>query len=263
MLQEKGRKLITRIRQNQFLYEELVKRDFKKRYARTILGMGWSVLNPLLQMLIMRMVFSHFFGRGIPHYTIYLFSGMIIFNYFSESTKEGTPILIDNAPIFTKINVPKYLFLFAKNTQALINFLLILILFFVFCALDHVAFTWKFLLLIFPVVCLVFFNLGIGLVLSAIYVFFRDVLYFWGIFLQLLQYVSALFYEIESFADPIRRLFYLNPVYLYIRYFREIVLYANVPSIGLHAAILCEAVLFFLAGVLIYRKYNMEFLYYI
>ena len=99
----------TKLKKNQFLFEELVKRDFKKRYARTALGMAWSVFNPLLQLLIMRMVFTFFFGRNTPHYTIYLFSGLIVFNYFSESTREGMTSLVDNASIFTKINVPKYL----------------------------------------------------------------------------------------------------------------------------------------------------------
>ena len=263
MLRQKIQNLIYKVKQNQFLFEELVKRDFKKRYARTALGMLWSVLNPLLQLLIMRLVFTHFFADRIPHYTTFLFSGMVVFNYFSESTREGMTTLVDNAPIFSKINVPKYLFLFAKNAQSWINFILILAIFFVFCALDHVAFTWKFLMLIFPVICLVIFNIGTGLVLSALYIFFQDVKYFWGIFLQLLQYVSALFYQIETFPPNIQKLFYLNPVYLYISYFRDIVLNQTIPSFAFHIAILAEAMLMFLLGAGIYHKYNWEFLYYI
>ena len=263
MLRQKIQTYILKIKQNQFLFEELVKRDFKKRYARTALGMLWSILNPLLQLLIMRLVFTHFFADRIPHYTTFLFSGMVVFNYFSESTREGMTTLVDNAPIFSKINVPKYLFLFAKNAQSWINFVLILGIYFVFCALDHVAFTWKFLMLIFPVVCLAVFNIGMGLVLSALYIFFQDIQYFWGIFLQLLQYVSALFYQIDTFSPAIQKLFYLNPIYLYIDYFREIVLYANIPSLTMHIAIFAEALLVFFLGVGIYKKYNWEFLYYI
>lgn len=263
MLRRKITTIITKAKQNQFLFEELVKRDFKKRYARTALGILWSVLNPLLQLLVMRLVFTHFFGREIPNYTTYLFSGMIIFNYFSESTREGMMSLADNANIFTKINVPKYLFLFAKNTQSFINFVLILIIFLFFCALDHITFTWKFLLLLYPVICLVLFNIGIGLILSAIFIFFRDVHYFWGIFLQLLQYVCAIFYQIETFPERIQNLFFLNPIYLYINYFRKIVIYAEVPTFAIHLIILVEAIMSFIVGILIYRKYNMEFLYYV
>ena len=263
MIREKIDFYIYKVKQNQFLFEELVKRDFKKRYARTALGMLWSILNPLLQLLVMRLVFNHFFGRNIPNYTIYLFSGMIVFNYFSESTKEGMTSLYDNSGIITKINVPKYLFLFAKNVQSLINFLLILLIFFLFCLLDHILFTWKFLLLLFPILCLLLFNTGTGLILSAIYIFFRDVHYFWGIFLQILQYVSALFYQIETFPEHIQKLFYINPVFLYIQYFRKIVIYSEIPSLPLHALILIESLACFIIGILIYRKYNMEFLYYV
>ena len=261
--QENIREYALKFKKNQFLFEELVKRDFKRRYARTALGMLWSILNPLLQLLVMRMVFTHFFGASIPHYTTYLFSGMVVFNYFSESTNEGMLSLVENANIFTKINVPKYLFLFAKNTQSFINFLLILVVYFFFCLLDGITFTWKFLLLLYPILMLVIFNLGSGLILSAIYVFFRDMRYFWSVFLILLQYVSAVFYQIDTFPQQYQKLFYLNPVYLYIHYFRSIVLYAQIPSLLLHVIICLEAMLFFFVGVLTYRKYNMQFLYYV
>lgn len=105
-----------------FLFEELVKRDFKKKYKRTVLGMLWSVLSPLLMLLVMRLVFTHFFGRHIEHYTTFLFCGNLVYTYFNESTSQGMMSLMGNASIFTKVNVPKYLFLFSKNVQTLINF---------------------------------------------------------------------------------------------------------------------------------------------
>ncbi len=263
MIKEKIISYANKIKQNQFLFEELVKRDFKRRYARTTLGMAWSILNPLLQLLVMRLVFTHFFGRGTPHYTTFLFSGMVIFNYFSESTNEGMTSIVDNSAIFTKINVPKYLFLFAKSIQSTINFLLILVVFFIFCLFDHVTFTWKFLLLLYPIILIVFFNIGTSLVLSAIYVFFRDMRYFWSVFLMLLQYVSAIFYQIDTFSDSIQKVFYINPVYLYIRYFRKIVIEAEIPSLAFHVLMLAEAIFIFITGILVYRKYNLKFLYYL
>ncbi len=263
MIKEKIDQYREKIQKNQFLFEELVKRDFKARYSRTTIGMFWSILNPLLQLLIMRLVFTHFFGNNTPHYTTYLFSGMLVFNYFSESTSEGMTSLVSNAAIFTKINVPKYLFLFSKNAQSLINFLLILVVYFIFCLFDHVTFTWKFLLLIYPIILLVVFNIGTGLVLSAIYVFFRDMRYFWSIFTMLLTYVSAIFYQIDSFPDRIQKIFYINPIYLYIRYFRKIVISGEIPQLSYHLLMLAEAVLVFSLGAFMYRKYNMKFLYYV
>ena len=256
-------KYIKKFKQYQFLFEELVKRDFKKRYVRSVLGMLWSVLNPLLQLLVMRMVFTRFFGRTTPHYSIYLFCGTIVYSYFSESTREGMTSIQDNAAIFTKINVPKYLFLFSKNVQNLINFLLILVVFFLYCVIDHITFTWKMFLLIYPICCLVIFNIGTGLVLSALYVFFKDMKYLWGIMLQMLQYFSAIFYQVDAFPEQTQKLFYINPVYLYIRYFRKIVIEASIPQLSYHALMLAEALLIFTIGSLIYRKYNLRFMYYL
>ena len=138
-------KIVQTLKQHQFLFEELVKRDFKKKYKRTILGMGWSLLSPLMMLLVMRLVFTQFFGANTPHYTTYLFCGNLVFSFFNESTSQGMTSLMANAGIFTKVNVPKYLFLFSKNVQCLINFGLTLIVFFLFCVLDHITFTWKFI----------------------------------------------------------------------------------------------------------------------
>ena len=156
--------IIQRFSQNQFLFEELVKRDFKQKYKSTILGMAWSVLSPLLNLLVMRIIFTHFFGEEIEHYTTYLFAGNLIFSFFRESTTGGMNSLMSNAHIFTKINVPKYMFLLTKNVSSIINFGLTLLVFFVFAAIDGVQFTWKFLTLLYPICCLTIFNIGIGAV---------------------------------------------------------------------------------------------------
>ena len=246
-----------------FLFEELVKRDFKKKYKRTVLGMAWSVLAPLLQLLVMRIVFTQFFGRNMEHYTTYLFCGNLVFSYFSESTGQGMTSLMGNASIFTKVNVPKYLFLFSKNVQALINFGLVLVVFFVFCIIDGVAFTWKFVLLLVPILSLLLFNIGVGLILSALFVFFRDVQYLWSVFTQLLMYLSAIFYSIDTFPQMARNLFLLNPIYLHIRYFRKIVLENTVPSVWFHLLMLADVLIVLGIGCWMYKKYNTKFLYYV
>jgi len=169
--------MLNKIRKYKFLFEELVKRDFKKKYKRTVLGILWSLLSPLLTLLVMRIVFTEFFGRTTNHYTTYLFAGTLVFSYFSDATNQGMSSLVDNAGIFTKVNVPKYLFLLSKNVSSLINFGLTFLIFLGFCLLDGIAFHWKFLLLVYPIVCLVFFNIGVGSILSALYVFFKDIQY--------------------------------------------------------------------------------------
>lgn len=255
--------MIQKLKKYQFLFEELVKRDFKKKYKRTVLGMAWSILSPLLSLLVMRLVFTQFFGRSTPHYTTYLFCGNLVFAYFNESATQGMSSLMGNAGIFTKVNVPKYLFLFSKNVQTLINFGLTLCVFFVFCILDHITFTWKFFLLLYPICCLVLFNIGVGLVLSALFVFFRDIQYLWSVFIQLLMYMSAIFYTIDNYPQAVKNLFLLNPIYLFIRYFRKIVIDATIPSLWFHLLMLADVVIVLVVGCVIYRKYNTKFLYYV
>ena len=255
--------MLQRFKRYQFLFEELVKRDFKKKYKRTVLGMAWSLLSPLLMLLVMKLVFTHFFGKAIPHDTIYLFCGNLIFSYFSEATKEGMNSLMGNAKIFTKANVPKYLFLFSKNVQTFLNFLITLVIFFVFCAFDHIVFTWKFLLLLYPICLLLLFNIGVGLILSALFVFFRDIQYLWSVFTRLLMYMSAIFYSIETYPAHVRNLFLLNPVYLFIRYFRKIVIEATIPTAWIHLLMLADAAIVLGLGCLMYKKYNTRFLYYV
>lgn len=248
---------------HRFLFEELVKRDFKKKYKRTVLGMAWSMLSPLLMLLVMKVVFQQFFGRTLPHYTTYLFCGLLVFNWFSESTNGGMRCLYANAAIFTKVNVPKYLFLFAGNIQTLINFALTLVVFFVFAALDHVAFTWKFLLLIYPILTLLIFNVGVGMILSALYIFFRDMDYLWRVFLQLLMYGSAIFYQVDKLSPNLRQVFQFNPVYRHIAYVREIVLAGTVPDLCTHLTLAGIALSALAVGSFMYKHYNTRFLYYV
>lgn len=255
--------MFAKLKQYRFLFEELVKRDFTKKYKRTILGMAWSMLSPLMNLLIMWLVFNNLFGNNVDHYVVYLFSGQLVFSFFTDATNLGMNALLSNAGIFTKINVPKYLFLFSQNVSSLINFGLTLLIYFAFVAIDGVPFTWKFLFLIYPVGCLIVFNLGLGLILSTLLVFFRDMQYLWGILTQLIMWLSAIFYTIDAYSAFAQNLFLLNPLYLYIRYFRKIVLENTIPSVGFHLLAAAFALVAFGIGAYMYRRYNHEFLYYV
>ena len=251
------------LKRHQFLFEELVKRDFKKKYKRTVLGMGWSLLSPLLSLLVMKMVFTQFFGRNTPHYTIYIFCGNLIWSYFSEATHGGMRSLLDNASIFTKVNVPKYLFLLSKNVQSLLSFLLTIVILFIFVIFDSIELGWHFLFLLYPVVLLLFFNIGIGMILSALFVFFRDTEYLYEVFLRLLMYCSAIFYNVDHYSAKIQRIFLINPVYLFIKYFRNIIIGPSVPSLAFHLLMLGHTVVALAVGSYMYKKYNTRFLYYV
>lgn len=256
--------MLSKFRKYRFLFEELVKRDFKKKYKRTILGMIWSILSPLLSLLVMALVFTRFFGRSTEHYVIYLFCGNLLFSYFNEATNGGMRSLMDNANIFTKVDVPKYMFLISKNVQAFINFCLTLIVFCFFVMIEPcLSIRWNFILLLYPIVCLTIFNIGVGMILSALFVFFRDIEYLYSIFTMLLMYLSAIFYNINVYSLKIQYLFYVNPVYVYIRYFRKIVIENDIPQLSFHFLCAFYALVVLGVGSWIYKKYNHQFLYYV
>lgn len=250
-------------KKKQFIFEELLKRDFKKKYKRTLLGVGWSILSPLLFVLVLNFIFGNFFGRSIPHYAIYLLTGNLLFAYFREATGNGMDAIISNAGIFTKINIPQYLFVLSKSVASFINFTLTLVILLLFVFLDGLSFNLNYILLLYPVACLVVFNLGICLILATWFVFFRDIKYLYDVFCTVLMYGSAIFYQITIVPEGYRFIFYLNPVWVYINYFREIILYNKIPSLEYHFLALFYAVLALIIGSLIYKASHNKFLYYI
>lgn len=248
---------------NQFLLEELVKRDFKKKYKRTFLGIFWSLLSPLMMLGVISFVFSQFFGRTIEYFVLYVLAGQIVFAYFSESTNTGMVSLLNNANIFSKINVPKFLFVLSRNVSALINFILTVVIFFCFVFAYRIEANLLMLLIFYPIVCLIIFNYGIGLILSAFYIFFRDMQYLYSLLLQIVMYGSAIFYSIDMLSKSYQVVFYFNPLYLYITFIRDVVIYNKIPELWFTALCGLYAVLALLFGLLIYRKYNYKFVYYI
>ena len=254
---------ITKTKEYGFLFTELVKRDFKKKYKRTYLGMLWSVLSPLLTLLVMSIIFKQFFGNEVEHYLIYLFCGNIIFSYFSDATGGGMGTILANADIFTKINIPKYLFLFSRNISSLINFGLTFLVFLLFCIIDGITFTFAFLMLIVPILCLIVFNIGIGLLLSSLFIFFRDMQYLWSVFTTLLMYASAIFYTVDSYSPFMQKIFLCNPIYVFIKYFRLIVINNTIPSLGFNILSIGYAAIAFAIGITFYKKCSNKFIYYI
>lgn len=255
--------MFRRLNEHQFLFEELTKRDFRKKYKRTFLGVAWSILSPLLTLLVMQIVFTRFFGGSIPHYTTYLFAGNIIFSYFTEATNSGMAALVSNKDIFSKVNVPKYMFVLSTNVSTLLNFILSLLVFFIFAALDAVVFRWSFLLLLYPTLCLFAFNIGISMILSAFNLFFSDTSYLYRIFTMLLMYASAIFYSVDAFPAHVQRLFLINPVYAYIKFFRIIVIDGGIPSLSYFLLCGGYAAVALLLGIAIYKRYNNRFMYYV
>ena len=259
----KNLNLVNLYKRYKFVFAELVKRDFKKKYKRSYLGVLWSMLAPLFTLLVLNFVFGTFFGRTQEYYTIYLFSGWLIFHYYNEATNGAMNSLMANAPIFSKVKVPKYMFLFSRVTSSSINFFLTLVVYFIFVLAYRVPVTWKFVTLIYPIVCMFILILGVGLILSALFVFFKDIQYLYSVFTMALMYATPIFYTTDIVGPDKGWIFYLNPLYYYVTYFRSVVIDGVIPGLAFHGVMLAVSLLLFAIGCWMYKKYNYKFLYYV
>ena len=251
-----------KVKQYRFLFEELTKRDFKKKYKRTLLGVLWSIISPFLTFLVQYFVFGYIFHRLDSGFVIYLLTGTLMFNFFTNATTNGMFSMYSNGAILSKVKVPKSLFVLSSNSAATFNFLLTLIVYFAFMVFCKITFGLHLLLIIYPILCLIIFNIGMSYILSALFVFFRDMQYLYQIFTMLLMYMSAIFYEVKHFPEELRFIFNVNTVYHYISYMRQLVMQASVPSLTEHIICLSFALGMLGIGYFIHSKTEQKFVYY-
>lgn len=249
-------------KQLKFLMKQLIKRDFKARYKRTFLGMIWSMLSPLIMFVAQAVIFKFLFSRG-EHYISFLIIGNIVFSYYSDATSQGMNALGSNAGIIANISVKKDIFLYSKSIACFFNFCLTLIIMFIIIAADGIKFHIGFLWIIYPIICLFVFNLGLGYILSACQVFVKDTEYFYGIFKSVLIYFSAIFYTVDRFPEKYQPLFYYNPVYTYIYFFRTVILDNTLPHFSIWVLCFAYAYLALLIGKLVYHFKDDKFIYYL
>jgi lipopolysaccharide transport system permease protein len=219
------RKTLSRLRtllKYRELFFQLVTRDIKLKYRRSILGYFWSVLNPLLIMMVMVIVFSQLFRPNIEYFPVYLLIGHMLFSFMSVSTSMSLGSVISNASLLKKIYVPKYIFTLSAVTSELVT------LFFMMGALLIVIFatgvpvTWRVIFTLIPIIQLYIFCIGLGLFLAQATVFFRDVQYIWSVITTAWLYLSAIFYPVSILPDNLRHFVtHYNPLYLYITMFRN------------------------------------------
>lgn len=253
---------IDKIKQYRFLFEELTKRDFKKKYKRTILGVLWSVVSPFVTFLVQYFVFGCIFRRHDTQYVIYLLSGTLMYNFFTNATTTGMFSMYANGSILSKVNVPKSLFVLSSNSAATFNFLLTLVIYFIFMIFCHASFGIHLIMMIFPIICLIIFNIGMSYILSSLFVFFRDMQYLYQIFTMLFMYMSAIFYEISRFPENLRFVFDINPLYHFISYMRQLVITATVPDLASHIICLAFSLGMLAIGYCVHRKTEQKFVYY-
>ena len=212
------------------LLYELAARDVKIKYRKSVLGIFWSILNPLLMMTIMSIVFSNLFKFDVENYPVYILSGQVIFNFFNEATSGCLTAILGNSALIKKVYIPKYLFVLSRITSSLINLLstfcaLIIVM---ICTRSELHYT-TFLVPI-PLIFLSIFSLGIGLILAAATVKFRDVMHFYSVFTTGLMYLTPVIYPIESLPSPIYEIVRINPLTSMLMMFRNAIKYDAMPG---------------------------------
>lgn len=248
-----------------FLMQQLVSRDFKVKYKRSVLGIVWSLLYPVLMMGVMAIVFSNVFKFSMPgvNYLVYLLSGLVMFNYFSEASNLAMSSVVANFALINKVYIPKYIFPLTKCLFVGINFLLTLIPLYLIIIFTGTGLNWYHLLLPYSFVCLFLFTLGMGLILATVSVFLRDMFYIYGIFIMIWTYLTPIMYDINMISEKFRLVLKFNPLYQFINFARTIILRAEMPTIGQFAGCGISAIVILLFGIFIFRKKQDKFIYYV
>lgn len=246
------------------LLVQLVTRDLKLKYRRSVLGYVWSILNPLLVMLVMYVVFSKLFNRNIPNFPVYLLIGRTMFDFVIGSTNKALDGITSNAALLKKTYVSKFMFPLAKVTSGMVDFVLSLGALLIVLIFTRSPFYPTMLLFPFIIAEAYVFACGMGFLLAQMHVFFRDTRYIYHAFTTMWMYASAIFYPIDILPEWMKFLVqYLNPLYIYIKQFRDIAYSGVVPSPDTIILGIAYAALFFVLGTTIFRDKQDKFILYI
>jgi len=239
------------------LLNQFVIRDLKVKYRRSVLGYLWSLLNPLLMMIVLSAVFSTMFRFDIPNFPVYLLTGQILFSFFSDSTSMSMTSILGNGALLKKVYIPKYIFPLSRVLSSFVTLLCSLIALLIVIIATKVKLTFIILLFPLPLLYLLVFSIGIGLIMSVCAVYFRDTLHLYSVLLSVWMYLTPLFYPVSIVPDYVKSIIYSNPMYYYVEAFREIVLYGQFPSLYIHSMCIIFAAVSLLIGLfLFYKKQN-------
>lgn len=220
------------IKQYMFVISELTGRELKRKYSRSKLGILWSVLNPLLHMIVLSLIFSTMFKRSIENFPVYYLCGNVLWTLFTTATNTAMTVLVDNKQMLIKVKIPMQVFVVSRVYTALVNFGYSLIAFVPILLFFKIPL--KLSILFIPVIVLfqLMFTLGFSYILSVGYVLFGDVKHLYGIVLTLWMYLSALFYPTENLPVAMKTVVGNNPIYTYIDSLRWIVLEGVLPPVN-------------------------------
>lgn len=243
-----------------YLLLELVRRDVKTKYRRSVLGILWSVLNPLGMMVVMTIVFSNIFRGGIENFPVYLMCGQLIYNFFSEASNMAMTSILDNAPLIRKVYVPKYLFPISRICSSFVNLLTSFIALTIVVVVTRTQLYWTLGLVFFPIIYIFLFSLGMGMILATLVVSFRDLMHLYGVILTAWMYITPIFYSVDMLPANLQFIFKLNPLASIIEMLREVLLYGVVPNGILHLQCLIPGIVTLLVGMWAFFKEQDTFI---
>lgn len=236
------------------LLREFVKRDFKTKYRRSILGVLWSVLNPLGMMIVLTLVFSQVFRGGIENFPVYLMSGQLIFNFYSEASTNAMNSIIYNGALIQKVYIPKYLLPMSSVCSSLVNLLTSFIALFVVLLVTKTPINWTILLIFMPIIYTWIFSFGMGLILCVMATSFRDMQHLYGVIMTAWLYLTPIIYPIDMLPNWVAQIVARNPLTLFVEMMRDCVLYGQVPSSMLHFKCFLYAFVALGLGALLFKK---------
>lgn len=246
-----------------FLIRQLVSRDFKTKYKRSILGVFWSFLNPLLTMVVQYFVFSTIFKSDIPNYPSYLLIGIVSFNFFTEACGMSLTSILGNASLITKVYVPKYVYPLTRVLSSVINLGISLIPLILVCLFTGVQFQKSAILAFFFLFCLILFSYGLSLLLSAAMVFFRDMQFLWNVLSMIWMYATPIFYPESILPANFRFVLTINPLYYFIHNTRLCILDGISPEPTAYVQCMLVALGMLLVGSLVFRRSQDRFILYL
>lgn len=245
------------------LLGELVKRDLKVKYRRSFLGYLWSLLNPLLMMGVMAVVFSHFFRANVENYPLYIICGQTLYGFFTDSTSLAMGSVLLNAPLIKKIYIPKYIFPFSRVLSSFVNMSFSLIAILIVMIFTGARFYWTLLLVVVPIFFLYLFCSGIGMMLSALNVYFRDIAHLWSVVTLAWMYATPIFYTVDMLPPELMGFMKLNPMYHTITIFRSLVMSGTLPEAGAWLGCALSGIVSFGIGMLVFNKLQKNFILHI
>lgn len=246
-----------------FLLQDLVMKDFKLKYRRSILGFFWSILNPLLMMLVITAVFSSLFRSDIEYFPVYYLCGYLIFNFVIEATNNAMTSIVQSGQLMKKVYIPKYIFPLEKCTFSLVNVFFSFIAVFLVILITGMPIKWTILLIPIPIVFAYMFSIGFGLILATLNTFFRDTGHLYSVWTTAWMYLTPLFYPMDILPEAMQRIVGYNPLFYYISYFRQLVIEGTVPDLRMNLICIVLSVLFLVIGLIVFKKKQDRFILYI